>query len=540
MGNLTWILDRAAAASPLSHSNRKHELPMKTNVSLDNHISNWFRMLALGTTASLMTLSAAANSYVGSGVCANCHSGKAALLGQSIHSKMIRPNAHLPGVIHGDLRKPNAPKLPPTNDPTNDVHWVMGGHYKEESYIRTNRPGDPYPYTVTQFEWSPIAGTYANTKSLRDWTVMCAGCHTTGYNPTNRTWAEINIGCEACHGPGGDHAASEDPSLIVIDRSTEGCGYCHIRAENVAMGSFTNKQFNFPIGYELGNPSSLQFIPEPLTAVASFYPDGTANRHREQYLEMNHPNRAPSKHYAQGVSCTTCHNPHTAGILTNYPAGFPANIYGIKTYDNVNNTTNYLGWESGGHLWNPISHAAISKQDLCKTCHSTVSDHHVHQFNAGASAANITCVDCHMPDVINIDPVTLRAALPSHRFTAIKPEASIKYGPNGQPNSCTYRCHQGTGADKTARAQWADSIITLKLAPIVGAFHPQQVRLVGTPNYQYALDASTDLANWSPLTTNTAVALPSYTPRWGFEFTDPNSASTAKRFFRARQVYPAP
>lgn len=513
---------------------------MKTKSAQSDQSSNRLRLLAVGVVLNLLALSATANSYVGSGACAGCHADKAALLDQSIHSKMIRPNAHLPGVIHGDLRKPNAPRLPVANDPTNDVHWVMGGWYKEESYIRTNWTGSEMAYTVTQFEWSPIKGTYANDKTLRDWTTKCAGCHTTGYDPSTRTWSELNIGCEACHGPGGDHVADGEGAFIVIDRSTEGCGYCHIRAENVAMGSFTNKQFNFPIGYELGNPASLKFIPEPLTAAASFYPDGTANRHRQQYLEMNHPARAPSGHYVQGVSCTKCHDPHNAGILTTYATGLPAGKYGIKIYDNVNNVTNHVAWESGGNLWHPTTHARISKQDLCKTCHSTISDHHVHQFNAAAAAASVTCVDCHMPDVINIDPVTLRAALSSHTFDAVMPATSMKFGPTAQPNSCTYRCHQDKGADKTARAQWADSILTLRAIPLVGTSHPFQLRVVGTPEYQYALDATTDFASWSPVVTNTAAALLNAAPRWGFEFSDPASMGLDKRFYRIRQVYPAP
>lgn len=491
------------------------------------------RLLALSAGVALLSGPALAATYVGSATCTDCHPDKAALLNQSIHSKMIRPNAHLPGVIHGDLRQPNAPS-------TNDVHWVMGGWYKEESYIRTNWTGSNWTYTVTQFEWNPIKGTYANDKALRDWTVKCAGCHTTGYDPNTRTWNELNIGCEACHGPGSDHALSENPSDIIIDRSSEGCGHCHIRAESVAMGGFTNKQFNFPIGYELGNPASLQFIPEALNIAASFFPDGTANRHREQYLDMNYPGRTPTKHYQQGVSCTKCHNPHSAGILSTYPTGLPAGKYGVKIYDNVNNTTNHVAWSSGDNLWHPDTHAAISKQDLCKACHTTVSDHHVHQFTAAAQAANVTCVDCHMPDVINIDSATLRGALAPHRFTAMMPATSIKYGPTTQPNSCTYRCHQSSGADKTARAQWADSIITLRAAPLVGTSHPFQLRVVGTPAYQYAVDATTDFANWTPLGTNTTAALPDATPRWGFDFTDPASGGLNNRFYRVRQVYPTP
>ena len=498
--------------------------------------------LILGTMIVLAQMPQAnADYYAGSAACAKCHGAKSVQLSNSIHSKMIRPDAHLPGVIHGDLRKPNAPRLPVANTPTNDVHWVMGGHYKEESYIRTNWTGSNIAYRVTQFEWNPIAGTYSNTKDqTRDWLVKCAGCHTTGYNPTTRSFSELNIGCEACHGPGGDHVDSVGDIPMTIDRSTEGCGHCHIRAENAATPEFAAKTFNFPIGYQLGKPSSLQFVPEPLSATASFYPDGTANRHREQYLEMNHPSRAPSKHYTQGVSCTKCHNPHTSGTLTTHINGFPTNVYGINIYDNVNGATNYLAWERGANLWHPTNHTQITKQDLCKVCHSGVSEHHVHQFSPAAMSASVTCVDCHMPDVINVDPITMRAALSSHTFKSIMPETSIKFGPNGQPNSCTYRCHQNRGDDKTARAQWADSIITLRATPLVATSHPFQVRVVGTPEYYYALEATTDFTTWIPLTTNTAAALPNFSLRWGFEFSDSNSSSAEKRFYRVRQVSPTP
>src|SRR6266545_2795657 len=164
--------------------------------------TNSLRAVTLGALLSLAVApSLSANSYVGSGTCAVCHPTKYTQLNNSIHSKMIRPNAHLPGVIHGDLRKPNAPT-------TNDVHWVMGGWYKEESYIRTNWTGSNWTYTVTQYQWDPIAGTYVNNQSLRDWLVKCAGCHTTGYEPATRTFNELNIGCEHCHGPGREHANS--------------------------------------------------------------------------------------------------------------------------------------------------------------------------------------------------------------------------------------------------------------------------------------------------------------------------------------------
>ena len=140
---------------------------MKTNTSSAHQLSNRLWAVAFGVLLALSVVSSAsAGDFVGSVTCAECHSDKIALLEQSIHSKMIRPNSHLPGVIHGDLRQPKAPRLPVAKSPTNDVHWVMGGHYKEESYIRTNWTGSNIAYRVTEFEWNPIAGTYATTRML--------------------------------------------------------------------------------------------------------------------------------------------------------------------------------------------------------------------------------------------------------------------------------------------------------------------------------------------------------------------------------------
>ncbi len=478
---------------------------------------------------SMLITAPVVKAYAGSAVCADCHADKVALLQQSIHYQMIRTDAHLPGVIHGDLRRPNAPT-------TNQVNWAMGGWSKEENYIRTNWNGSSWTYTVTQFKWDPIAGTYSTNLATRDWLTQCAGCHTTGFDPLTKSWSELNVTCESCHGPAADHVADGGSSIFpVIDRSSETCGQCHTRGESVAMGSFTNRQFGFPIGYQAGVPTSLEFLPEPLTSTNYFFPNGTSKEHRQQYLDMNHPDHAPTRHYQQGVNCMTCHDPHSAGIVT-VAASLPPGKHGIKIFNNPANTTNYVAWD-GGHLWNPTTHAAIpqaSRSDLCKTCHTTVSDHHVHQFNATALAAPVTCADCHMPDVINVDPATLRGALHPHRFSAIKPEEAMRYGPTSQPNSCTYRCHQNKGATVAERATWADSILTQRLTPLASG-----VRVVGTPEYQYAIQVSSNLSTWVSVATNTATALPNAVPRWGFEYTDPVTGAP-QRFYRSQQIYPAP
>ena len=61
----------------------------------------------------------------------------------------------------------------------------------------------------------------------------CFECHTTGYSKKGGFVSEEktpelkNPGCEACHGPGSLHAASEDPGEIVRKVTIENCNTCH-------------------------------------------------------------------------------------------------------------------------------------------------------------------------------------------------------------------------------------------------------------------------------------------------------------------------
>jgi len=61
----------------------------------------------------------------------------------------------------------------------------------------------------------------------------CLRCHTTGYRePHGFTEVEAtpelaSVGCEACHGPSGDHARSRFPGLVRTG-SSEDCGDCEV------------------------------------------------------------------------------------------------------------------------------------------------------------------------------------------------------------------------------------------------------------------------------------------------------------------------
>jgi cytochrome c554/c'-like protein len=95
------------------------------------------------------------------------------------------------------------------------------------------------------------------TRPAQNWNYMCADCHSTAvrknYDATSdafhTTWAEISVGCEACHGPGSRHLAwaaerrrgastrSADASMGLSARLDERRGVRWIRNETTGIAT---------------------------------------------------------------------------------------------------------------------------------------------------------------------------------------------------------------------------------------------------------------------------------------------------------------
>ena len=241
------------------------------------------------------------------------------------------------------------------------------------------------------------------------WNNMCADCHSTfvekNYNPGtgqyHTTFTEINVSCEACHGPGKEHIEyyndrtknknSTPPTLYMHKNmlSTEvvdKCARCHSRRSAVRNVFDYNGQF---LDYYYPN-----LILEP-----TYYSDG-------QILDEDYVygSFTQSKMYHYGVSCKDCHDVHT---------------YKLKKQGNK----------------------------LCLQCHEPKYDtyqHHFHKQNTEASM----CVNCHMPGRYYMGNDFRR----DHSFRVPRPDQSAKYG---TPNACN-NCHK----DKSAK--WASNFINKK------------------------------------------------------------------------------
>ena len=185
------------------------------------------------------------------------------------------------------------------------------------------------------------------TKLNQNWNFMCAECHSTGVRKnydaaTDRfatTFAEISVGCEACHGQGSRHVGwaraqqswwpfgkSDDPrkGLLVrfderddvtwpIDpktgnaRAQRRARHCCARRSRPAACA-TRAAASFPrIGCRAAGCRTR--MPSRRSRAGSIMPTGRCCD--EVY---NYGSFKQSKMFAAGVTCSDCHEPHGAKL----------------------------------------------------------------------------------------------------------------------------------------------------------------------------------------------------------------------------------
>lgn len=263
-------------------------------------------------------------------------------------------------------------------------------------------PGDPFHWT----------GLYQR------WNLMCAECHSTAlerrYDPASGTYdtrfAEIDVACQACHGPGSLHvewarayAAGEEPDTpargLTVDFASgdaryqvEACAPCHAR--RAALDAV----------HVPGRPLLEGYVPE-LLRPGLYYPDGQVAAEVYVYGSF-----AQSRMYAAGVRCTDCHDPHSLGLVAE------GNALCVQCHSETPPTTRF---------------PALVAQRY------DTPEHHFHEPGSPGSA----CVDCHMPATtfMVVDPRR------DHGFRVPRPDLAAELG---TPDACT-GCH----ADESAA--WA-------------------------------------------------------------------------------------
>lgn len=344
--------------------------------------------------------------YVGMDTCKTCHSAIVESFTETLHPWMLQPKDK--ANIVGDFTSTDE-DLTFTLD---DVDYVIGakGAGWKQRYIKVVDGVWrilPAQWILKTQEWKPY---HADDWMERDYKQKCIGCHTTGYDTATGEFKDFGVTCEACHGPGSEHATTADKTKIV--KSTEGvvCGQCHTRGKDAAGTGY-------PVGYNAGDET----LPASWTPIAAgdkhLWPDGSSSGHHQQYIDW-----LQSRHSEVGITCVSCHDPHGPG--------------------------------AAGHQ------TKTSHKDACKACHSDKYDLAAHQpsmaaaFEADPEAS--WCVKCHMPKIAKS---AVKYDIHSHTFWAPDPQKTIDAtGQEKMPNACNI-CH----SDQTA--EWALTAIQTGAVP---------------------------------------------------------------------------
>ncbi len=254
------------------------------------------------------------------------------------------------------------------------------------------------------------------TKLNQNWNFMCAECHSTGvaknYDPkTDRyhtTWKEISIGCEACHGEGSAHVAwakswslfGRDDSAMgllarfdersgvtwtrdsktgqptrsarpkAVRKEVEMCGRCHARRGIISEA--------FVPGRPLSDSHQVSLLSRGL-----YQADG-------QMLDevYNYGSFKQSKMFAAGVTCSDCHDPHSAKLRAKG--------------DQVCLQCHAGSYAQAGH-----THHEGDAAPTCVACHMparkfmVIDERHDHAFRVPRPDLSVTlsvdntCSDCH-------------------------------------------------------------------------------------------------------------------------------------------------
>lgn len=240
------------------------------------------------------------------------------------------------------------------------------------------------------------------TRDGQNWNGMCADCHSTGLrrghdaekNAFRTSWREMDVSCEACHGPGSEHARLAGSNRVLQYLSGYGprnryglpanhhnadsrgevmaCARCHAR-RMLLKPDFTHAR-------EFLDEYDVELLRENV-----YHADG-------QVLDENYEYGSflQSRMYHEGVRCSDCHDPHA-----------------LKT-------------RAPGNA-------------LCTRCHETARfDAPAHHGHAAGSSGSL-CVECHMP-AKHYMQVDLRR---DHSLRIPRPDLTERFG---TPNACN-GCH---------------------------------------------------------------------------------------------------
>ena len=279
--------------------------------------------LALTTVAGVQAQTIPANrnaQFVGSKTCETCHTDIYNRWKTTLMANVLVDVKERPEVIVGDFSRPN----PLVTFTPKDVAFTYGSKWKQRYFTKI---GDDYFVFPVQWDvrnqtWRRYyvePGTewwvehYPADQMQRPTGPLCDGCHSTNYNIETKEVSEWNVGCEKCHGAGGDHAGAPskanivNPNRLDFARSADICVQCHSQGEPLEK-PLNGVYYDWPVGYQPGDRlSDYWALEEHHLGEDTFthWPDDSAHKNRMQGNDF-----VQSAMYTKGVRCWSCHDVH--------------------------------------------------------------------------------------------------------------------------------------------------------------------------------------------------------------------------------------
>lgn len=374
-------------------------------------------------------------SFVGSEQCQSCHLDIYTRWERTLMANVLQdPRTH-PDAVLGDFNTTN--ELVTFN--LDDVAFTYGSKWKQRYFTR--RGNDffvlPAQWDVQNRQWRryfPRVGGdwwtehYPEDPMQRPTGPLCDGCHSVDYNIDTKSVTEWNVGCEACHGPGGTHLLEPtngnivNPEKLDTVRADDICIQCHSQGqptENPINGTY----YDWPVNFQPGSLLADVWTLDPVhlgEETFTHWPEGSAHKNRMQGNDW-----IQGQMYLKGVRCYACHD-----------------VHGTEYEADINAPGN----------------------EVCTQCHmpqlqpgpkGSLEFHTQHETDSEGSS----CVACHMPRIARtVGDISVR----SHTFRFISPADTLRYG---IPNACN-NCH----ADK--EPEWA--INAMKTWPQVSPWRVAQ------------------------------------------------------------------
>ncbi len=422
--------------------------------------------------------------YVGAEKCKTCHSDRFTGLQETLHPRMIQDIKANPKANIADWTKLTT-DIPTATVKLENVVFTLGSKYRQR-YIE--KQGDDLVVQPTQWNNSSKKWTIAKAGS---WIGGCVGCHTTGFDPASKKWADIGVTCEACHGPGSEHVAAGGGKgrFIWATPDAQVCGQCHTRKDPAEKAAW-------PAPFRPGGDSVAKFKSVPKSESASWWKDGHAKEHRQQYLEWlesGHAKALETIKKREGVpdSCLNCHSEDYREAIKEKQT--PPTV---KTAQFAITCVTCHKTHSKG---TGVSQLREEEFKLCTGCHTggeikagSAVHHPMKEAFEGKGAINVegkpsphlgkaNCAQCHM---IGTAKSSSQDDVATHNVKIIFPGKAEK----GEPAACV-NCHvEGKGGALKMDAAALQNIIDTRQKEIkdkLAALKPK-------------LEAAAKTANWDP------------------------------------------